>query len=280
MSRPGRGAAIMGAVAALVVTSLLVVTTPSTAMAGPPVVASDFNGDGYGDVIVGDTTRTVSGFAEAGAAHVVYGSANGLTKSSSQYLTLDTLNVPGVAVANGHWGAAVATGDFNGDGYADAAISEAGYSDGVGSVPSFVVVLFGSSAGLNGTLTAIGLSEIIDPTTVVPNGEDYHQFGETLATGHINHDLKADLAIAYDGGEHNHGGVVVMYGSTTGFHPGGETTVFTPDSMGVNVVEEEMFGLGLALGDFNGDHYDDLAIGAPQLWLNGADYAGGLRAHD
>ena len=73
-----------------------------------------------------------------------------------------------------------------------------------------------------------------------------------------------DLAIGTPGHGSGTGAVVVLYGTPTGLRTAGAQlwTVGTPGVTGGGPGREE-FGYAVAPGDFDGDGYDDLAIGAP-----------------
>ena len=100
--------------------------------AGP----ADFNGDGYADLAIGAASENLDGMADTGAVHVIYGSADGLSArgdhfwSQSGLLTESgwTEDIFGEVEAGDAFGSALATGDFNGDGYSDLAIGVPGES--------------------------------------------------------------------------------------------------------------------------------------------------------
>ncbi|MGW2961752.1 trypsin-like serine protease [Streptomyces sp. NPDC001220] len=104
---------------------------------------ADFNGDGVEDTAVGDPKATVGGNAEAGAVHVVYGGGKGTTQ-----IDQGTDFVPGDAEAGDRFGYALATVDYNKDGYTDLVVSSP-YED-AGSIADvgMVTVVYGSPAGL------------------------------------------------------------------------------------------------------------------------------------
>jgi cysteine-rich repeat protein len=109
--------------------------------------------------------------------------------------------------------------------------------------------------------------------------EDGDRFGSALATGDFDNDGRDDLAIGVPnedlGSLADAGAVHVLYGSSSGLTTSGEQ-LWTQDSSGVLGVAEagDQFGYALAAGDFDGDNYDDLAIGVPGQVLNGYSGAG------
>jgi hypothetical protein len=95
----------------------------------------------------------------------------------------------------------------------------------------------------------------------------------------FNRDGFADLAVGVPeeslGTASDAGGVHVIYGSAGGLTASGNQ-FWTQDSAGVPTDPQDIgnFGGALAAGDFNGDGFGDLAVGAPGQTLGGLDQAG------
>jgi hypothetical protein len=68
----------------------------------------------------------IGDIANAGAVNIIYGSANGLTSTDNEFFHQDSSGTDGevddVAETGDAFGAALAAGDFDGDGYRDLAI--------------------------------------------------------------------------------------------------------------------------------------------------------------
>ncbi|AZM51964.1 hypothetical protein DMA15_04620 [Streptomyces sp. WAC 01529] len=107
--------------------------------------SDDFNGDGYADLVVGASSGTVSGKAEAGYVVVTYGSKNGLDPARKKVISRSTSGVPGAATAKQHFGATFTKGDLDRDGFADLVVGVGGRDASEGSV-----ILWGSASGLTG----------------------------------------------------------------------------------------------------------------------------------
>jgi hypothetical protein len=253
-----------------------------TGMAGPAqsgdaygsaIAVGDFNGDGYTDIAIGAPGYTIAGAVSAGAVSVIYGSANGLQIGGNQLWT--ELNaIPGTLVqANSQFGTKLTAGDFNGDGYTDLAISAPFLTvNGVKNAGG-VYVIYGSSTGLaHGTTQFFsqGIGGILgNPTT---NSE----FGQALTAGDFNQDGISDLVVGtpnyVNGALQQAGAVNVIYGTSTGLDSAGNqlwTQAGTvPTNTTATIVQGTpssgaQFGFSLTVGDFNGDSFPDLAIGAP-----------------
>lgn len=90
-------------------------------------VAGDINNDGADDMLIGSRTAAPFGVTEAGAAFLVYGTANGLP--AQQTLSVDDLGRTNACAFGGYramYGGNLRVGpagDFNGDGIDDAAVS-------------------------------------------------------------------------------------------------------------------------------------------------------------
>ncbi len=90
-------------------------------------------------------------------------------------------------------------------------------------------------------------------------------FGAEVAVGDFNGDGIADIAVGSpgdDGGD-NRGAVNVYYGSATGPTALGAQEWKQGGDLGGNDERGDSFGFSLAAGDFNGDGFDDLAVGVP-----------------
>jgi Zn-dependent metalloprotease len=225
--------------------------------AGKKPLTTDVNGDGHGDVVIGEPGRSVSNVANGGDVRIVWGNSQGLDISGNEVFSQDNAFVAGAANANGRFGAAVATADFHGDGFADIAVGAPNSPEGEGSV----TLLRGYAWGV----TTQNSFFAAPASTSVPEPFANSNFGASLAVGDFNDDGFGDLAIGAPGHNVGRGGVKVLYGSASGLvRTTGATNWF---AQGVNSVpgtaeDGDNFGSSLAAGDFNGDGRTDLAIGA------------------
>ncbi len=243
---------------------------------GDALAAGDFNGDGYDDLAIG-----VSGEDnQRGGVQVVYGSPYGLAAAGNQWWNQDSSGVIGGAESGDWFGGALTVGDFNGDGYADLAVGIPYEDVTIGSDTSMdagaVQVLYGSSRGLTSAenqLWYVGMTDIPGPP------EDGAEFGYALAAGDFNGDGYDDLAIGAPdedvGAEPQSGAVRVLNGSSSGLTATG-IQIWHELSFSSNR-HFRNFGRTLAAGDFNGDAFVDLAIGAPSTMLGEANFAGGVQ---
>jgi hypothetical protein len=226
-------------------TSLSVATVSKAQVPeGDRAAPSDFNGDGYADLAIG---APMNGSAD-GLVTVIPGSATGLLGTSSSNWDQDT---PGIAGTRGkhRFGTALASDDFNRDGFADLAVgapSDAGVSPGSGSV----TVVYGSSTGLT---SAGNQYWLVGPTEGLPAAGD--RFGIALAAGDFDGDGYPDLAV----GEPDPGVVLVLKGSAAGLSATG--MVLASDQRA-----DSSYGRALAAGDVNADGLCDLIVGAPQWY--------------
>ena len=118
---------------------------------GPALATGDFDGDGHDDLAAGVPGKDSGRARDAGAVTVVYGGPEGITTDGSQQFVSGIGGVAGVAETGDLLGAALAAGDFDGDGYDDLAVGAPG-EDVNGLVDAgAVVVLRGSASGLTAT---------------------------------------------------------------------------------------------------------------------------------
>ncbi|CAL9521440.1 FG-GAP and VCBS repeat-containing protein [Streptomyces sp. Tu 3180] len=86
---------------------------------GARISVGDVDRDGYPDLAVASPGENLDGHADAGALHVLRGSASGLTGSKSQYFSRSSAGVPGGPEANATFGERLRLRDSNRDGHAD-----------------------------------------------------------------------------------------------------------------------------------------------------------------
>ena len=116
---------------------------------GQVLTAADFDGDGHDDLAVGiPSTDLGKGVHEnRGAVHVFRGSRRGLTTDGDRYLSQKTRGVLDRPERNDHFGEALASADFDGDGFADLAVGIP-YEDRKARDDGAVYVVHGSARGV------------------------------------------------------------------------------------------------------------------------------------
>jgi hypothetical protein len=234
--------------------------------------SGDFNGDGFADLAIGAEGTDLQGIQHAGAVQVLYGGDDGLSADNNQYWSTNSAGVNGHPSNSAAFGAALAVGDFDNDGFDDLAIGEpVAPVPGTGVIAGVVHILYGSSTGLRATDDQLWSRD----SSGVNGKVSLHQsFGRSLAAGDFDADGFDDLAIGspFDNlpGVETAGAVNILYGSSSGLSAK-DDQLWTQDTLGIDGVPAgaEHFGSTLATGDFNGDGRDDLAIGVDRDRING-----------
>jgi len=232
-TRTGRAYVHYGSASGLSATPALTLTgeTTNNYFSDPVATASDVNGDGYADVIVGAGSYS----SNRGRAYVYHGGGSGLSATPALTLT-------GEGTSNG-FGVSVATaGDVNGDGYADVIVGALWYSSDTGRA----YLYHGGASGLSAT-----------PSLTLTGESTNNGFGVSVATaGDINGDGYADVIVGANGYSGGTGRAYVHYGSVSGLSA-------TPMITLTGEAGSDFFGYPVAtVGDVNGDGYADVIVGA------------------
>jgi hypothetical protein len=262
----------------------------------------DFNGDGRSDLVIGvpdeDTPRPGQpAIANAGMVHVIYGASNGLAAATDRRLRQEQVppswqDLPGVSETDDHFGAAVAWGDFDRDGFSDLVVGIPGKDNARGAV----LVVYGSSSGLDPARAERWSFAMSYPSAweraglSSSGGSGLHpgdRYGAALAVGDFNNDSIDDLAVGApgctvtsDSGTFVGSGAVHVIFGYPGWGLGvgdwsrlrlGNDQVLTDRTIASHLPRDadNAFGTALAAGDFDGDGWDDLAIGQPGFRAGG-----------
>ncbi|MDH5715602.1 MAG: hypothetical protein OEZ30_08560, partial [Candidatus Aminicenantes bacterium] len=223
---------------------------------GKAVASGDVNGDGYDDIIIGVPGADAPGGIGAGKTHVIFGSDS---PSSTIDLSTQSTDITICGDNPGDLsGSALASGDVNGDGYADIII-------GVSSAdPGNTYVILGNSFA-SPPYTIDLNSQSADITVCGADAGD--RFGCAVASGDINGDSYYDIIIGAPltntPGGTRAGKAYVIFGSSFPLPPYTIDLSTTPANITIcGASTDDYCAREVASGDVNGDGYEDVIIGA------------------
>jgi FG-GAP repeat len=227
---------------------------------GSALEAGPFDTGPAFDLAVGAPGETVALARAAGAVTVFYAGGAGLA-GPGQTLLQDNPE------AGDLFGAALVSGSFRHNGSFDLAVGAPGEDIGARLDIGAVGVFLGQAGGITP-----GGPRTVTQREVGGAEETGDQFGFSLAAGLYNGDDFYDLAIGVPGEDigtvADAGAVNTMHGSAGGLAGTGGALFQGDNALGDVVEPNDRFGQSLAKGvffnNFNGDVFDDLAVGVAQ----------------
>lgn len=263
-------------------------------IAAPPTLCTsapyaDFNADGYDDLIVG--VKDYGDYHDEEGAGVIRsfrGSLAGINKSHQLWGYSSSWNsIFETDILIKSMGAALVSGDFDGDGYCDLALGAPTSGNFVPNKYNLVATAYGAVGVLYSNSDGLQNPETQFWTQASPGalGEAEYgdQFGKTLAAGDFNADGYTDLAIGipYEDtdrviavpGENppkylSSGAVQILYGTASGLSSLGDQLWTQGANLLGSPAFRKEFGRSLSTGDYNGDGYTDLAVGSTGNYHN------------
>ncbi len=202
----------------------------------------DYNGDGIGDLLVPAVYDSSAG-PTSGSAYMVYGPASGEMSLGNSDVVVRGEN------SGDYLGYAINMGDFNGDGYGDAAMGAYSNSGGAGAA----YIVFGNGS--------VGEISAADADFIARGHQASMMVGSGLGSTDLDQNGSDDLLVG------------APLDTSSGARTGSAYLFFGPLSGTVQTDEADAwvygensadgFGTGVAAGDLNGDGWGELIIGAP-----------------
>ncbi len=180
---------------------------------GASLTIGDFGGSAESDLAIGVPDEDSVGLVDDGLAHVLPGSATGLTATGSQLWHQAVSGISDSPESGDRFGATLAAGNLGDSAHADLAIGAPGENVGAGVVHA----IYGTVSGL-----AFGGQQLWsqDSSGVSSSAEPGDHFGASLAIANFGGSAESELAIGVPDEDSgvliDDGGLHVLAGSATG----------------------------------------------------------------
>lgn len=215
----------------------------------------------------------MAGNGRSGAVAILPGSVLGLTSVDNQFWHQDKAGVNDTSEANDEYGSALATGDFDNDGFTDLAIGIPLEGVGALSDAGAVAVMYGGGSGIDSAGDQLWHE---DSTGIYGVAAADDQFGFALAVGDSTGDNYDDIVIGIPnqavGGDAGAGTVALIRGSASGLSATGNQRWHEDRAGTLGTAQPgDHYGYAVSFLDVAGDGLDDLIAGIPGQNFSPAD---------